>query len=105
MENAQAVENTQIIFCSAREAWPVVRQGGIAAVRAFYGARREGLFVKLMCSNAEKLAALAESLGIGARPCPAECVPHINLTGGPARAAWRALKTLQGGGSDGGQRR
>lgn len=98
------IENGQIVFCSAREAWPVVRRGGIAAVRAFYGARREGLLVKLMCSNAEKLAALAESLGIQARLRPVGCIPHINLTGGPARAAWQALKTLQGNGGGGGEK-
>lgn len=86
-----SMRNTRIVFCSAREAWPAVRRGEVAAVRASYGARREGLLVKLMCSSPERLSALAESLGIGAKPCLAGPVPHIDLTGRSARDFERAL--------------
>ena len=81
------MEELRAVLCPARDAPSVLRRGGIAAVAARYGARREGLFVKIMCRDAGKLAAWLRRLGIAKRPCPGGSTPHLDLAGKEAREA------------------
>lgn len=81
----EKVEEVHATICSAKEAGYILRHGGVAAVPAAYGARREGLLLKVLCQEAGKLAAWAQRFGISRAPCSGGSVPHYDLVGKEAR--------------------
>ncbi|MGB9886292.1 MAG: hypothetical protein ACPLRW_04765 [Moorellales bacterium] len=85
----------EAVLCTARNAEAVVRRGGIAVVSSRYGARREGLLVKVLCRDEERLSAWLDGLSVAGRLCTCGSVPHLDLTGAEAR---RLLEKIGAGG-------